>query len=206
MTILYEVHNGLYVNMTNRCPCACSFCLRQDKGSSSLYGNLWLEREPSVDEVISEFKKRDLSKYDEIVFCGFGEPSERLYDIFKVCDFLRTITKLPIRINTNGMANLIWGKNAAPDFEGRIDVVSISLNTPNKERYYEITKCKFGIDSFDAMLEFAGEVKKYVKQVVLSTVATTITEEEERQCADICGRLGVTYRIRPFESFEGDKK
>ena len=206
MTILYEVHKGLYVNMTNRCPCACSFCLRQEKGSKSLYGDLWLEREPSVEEVIEEFRKRDLSKYDEIVFCGFGEPSERLYDIFTVCDFLRTITKLPIRINTNGMANLIWDKNTAPDFEGRIDVVSISLNTPNKERYYEITKCRYGIDSFDAMLEFAGEVKKYVNKVVLSTVATTITADEEAQCAGICAELGVTYRIRPFESFEEEDR
>lgn len=201
MTILYEVHKGLYVNMTNRCPCACSFCLRQDKGSGSLYGNLWLEREPSVDEVKAELAKRDLSKYDEIVFCGFGEPSERLYDVFEVCDYLRTITRLPIRINTNGMADLIWGKNTAPDFKDRIDVVSISLNTPNKERYYEITKCRFGIDSFDAMLRFAGEVKNYVGKVILSTVSTTITPEEEKQCAGICEKLGVSYRIRPLEQF-----
>lgn len=203
MTILYEVHNGLYVNMTNRCPCECSFCLRRDKGSRSLYGNLWLEHEPTVDEVKTEFEKRDLTKYDEIVFCGFGEPSERLYDIFEVCDYLRTKTDLPIRINTNGMANLIWGKNTAPDFKGRIDVVSTSLNTPNRERYYEITKCRYGIKSFEAMLEFAGEVKNYVDKVILSTVATTISHEEEEQCAEICRNLGVTYRIRPFESFEG---
>ncbi len=205
MTILYEVHKGLYVNMTNRCPCECSFCLRQDKGSKSLYGNLWLEREPSVEEVIAEFEKRDLSKYNEIVFCGFGEPSERLYDIFKVCDHLRKMTSLPIRINTNGMADLIHGKSTAPDFKGRIDVVSISLNTPDRERYYDLTKCRYGIESFDAMLKFAGEVKKYVEKVVLSTVATTITAEEELQCAEICRRLDVTYRIRPFENYDGEK-
>lgn len=201
MTILYEVHKGLYVNMTNRCPCACTFCLRQDKGSSSLYGDLWLEHEPTVEEVIAEFKKRDLSKYNEIVFCGFGEPSERLYDIFEICDWLKRVTALPIRINTNGMADLIWGKSTAADFEGRIDVVSTSLNTPNKERYYEITKCRYGIDSFDAMLKFAGEVKKYVPKVVLSTVDTTISKAEEEECAKICRELGVTYRIRPFESY-----
>ena len=92
MTILYQVHNGLYVNMTNKCPCSCTFCLRQQKGASSLYGDLWLDRESTVDEVKDEFLKRDLSEYDEIVFCGFGEPTERLYDILEICDFLRTLT------------------------------------------------------------------------------------------------------------------
>lgn len=201
MTILYEVHKGLYVNMTNRCPCACTFCLRQEKNSTGFYGDLWLDHEPTVDEVIAEFEKRDLSKYDEIVFCGFGEPTERLYDIFEICDYLKNRTTLPIRINTNGMADLIWNKSTAKDFKGRIDVVSISLNTPNRERYYEITKCKFGIGSFDAMLQFADDVKHYVGKVILSTVSTTITEEEEKQCARICREIGVTYRIREFEQY-----
>lgn len=201
MTILYKVHNGLYVNMTNRCPCACTFCLRQERNSADFYGNLWLDREPAVSEVIAELEKRDLGGYDEIVFCGFGEPTERLYDIFGVCDYLRRRTALPIRINTNGMADLIWNKSTAKDFEGRIDVVSISLNTPNKERYYEITRCKFGIGSFDAMLKFAADVKKYVGKVILSTVATTITAEEEKQCAELCRKIGVTYRIREYEKY-----
>ena len=201
MTILYEVHNGLYVNLTNKCPCNCTFCLRQEKNSSSLYGDLWLTKEPTVDEIIDEFKKRDLSKYSEIVFCGVGEPTESLYDIFEVCDYLRTVTDLPIRINTNGMADLIHNKSTAPDFAGRIDVVSISLNTPNKARFYELTRSKFGPDSFDAMLLFAKSVKPYVKEVVLSTVATTISHEEEAECAKIADDIGVKYRIRPFEDY-----
>ena len=201
MTILYKIHNGLYVNLTNKCPCRCSFCLREDKNSSSLYGDLWLEREPSVEEVKNEFLKCDLTEFDEIVFCGFGEPTMRLYDIFEICRFLRTITDLPIRINTNGMADLIHGKNTAPDFKGLIDIVSISLNTPNKERYFEITKNKFGIDSFDAVIDFARNVKPYVKKVVMSTVETTITKEEEEECRKIADEVGAVYRIREFESF-----
>lgn len=199
MTILYEVHSGLYVNMTNKCPCACTFCLRQEKDHVGNSDSLWLDREPTVDEVIAEFEKYDLDRYKEIVFCGYGEPSERLYDIFKVCDWLKSKGCPPIRINTNGMADLIHGHPTAPDFKGRIDVVSISLNTPDKERFYELTRCKFGIDSFDAMLKFAGEVKNYVGKVVLTTVETTITKEEEERCAKICRELGVDYRIRPFE-------
>lgn len=201
MTILYKVHRGLYVNLTNKCPCACTFCLRQEKNSQSLYGDLWLSKEPTVDEVIEEFKRHNLNDYNEIVFCGFGEPTVRLYDIFEIAKYLRTVTDLPIRINTNGMADLIWGKSTAQDFEGLIDVVSISLNTPNRERYYEITKNKFGIKAFDGMLEFAKNVKKYVKEVVLSTVETTISKAEEEECRQICEELGVTYRIRPFEDY-----
>lgn len=199
MVILYEVHNNLYVNMTNRCPCACTFCLRQTRDEMEGSGSLWLEREPAVDEVKAEFSKFDTDKYEEIVFCGFGEPTERLEDMLEVCRFIKEKYNKPIRINTNGLSDLIHGKDTAPMFHGLADTISISLNTPNKERYLELTRSKFGIDSFDAMLRFAGNVKNYVKNVVLSTVSTTLTAEEEKECAEICKKIGVTYRIRPFE-------
>lgn len=199
MVILYEVHNNLYVNMTNRCPCACTFCLRQTRDEMEGSGSLWLEREPAVDEVKAEFSKFDTDKYEEIVFCGFGEPTERLEDMLEVCRFIKEKYNKPIRINTNGLSDLIHGKDTAPMFQGLADTISISLNTPNKERYLELTRSKFGIDSFDAMLRFAGNVKNYVKNVVLSTVSTTLTAEEEKECAEICKKIGVTYRIRPFE-------
>lgn len=199
MVILYEVHTGLYVNMTNKCPCACTFCLRQEKDEMNHSGSLWLEREPSVDEVKAEFENFDMSKYKEVVFCGFGEPTERLEDVLEVAAFVKEKYGLPTRINTNGLSDLIYNKDTAPMFKDKIDTVSISLNTPNKERYYELTRSKFGIDSFDAVLKFAENVKHYVKNVVLTTVSTTLSEDEERECAQICERLGVTYRIRPFE-------
>ena len=199
MVILYEVHNGLYVNMTNRCPCACTFCLRQEKDSMDSSGSLWLEREPTVEEIKAEFLKRDMSKYEEIVFCGFGEPTERLDDLLEVAEFIKSNYTLPVRINTNGLGDLLNGKNTAPLYEGKNDVVSISLTTPNPQRYLELTRSNFGEGSFEAMLTFAKNVKAYVKTVVLSTVSTTLTPEEEAQCAEICKKLGVTYRIRPFE-------
>lgn len=199
MVILYEVHNNLYVNMTNKCPCACVFCLRQTKEEMNHSGSLWLEREPSVEEVIAEFSKFDMDKYEEVVFCGFGEPTQRLGDLLSVAEYVKTTFHKTTRINTNGLSDLIYGKDTAPMFEGKIDIVSISLNTPNKERYLELTRSKFGIESFDAMLRFAGNVKNYVKQVVLTTVSTTLSEAEEEECRRICESLGVTYRIRPFE-------
>lgn len=199
MVILYEVYDNLYVNLTNRCPCACTFCLRQTRDEMNHSGSLWLEHEPSVEEVKEEFDKFDMQKYKEVVFCGFGEPTERLEDLLEVAAYVKEKFDKPIRINTNGLSDLIWQRDTAPMYQGLIDTVSISLNTPSKERYYELTRSKFGIDSFDAMLKFAGNVSKYVPHVVLSTVATTLTEEEEQQCAQICERLGVTYRIRPWE-------
>lgn len=199
MVILYEVYDNLYVNLTNRCPCSCTFCLRQTRDEMNHSGSLWLEREPSVEEVKAEFDKFDMQKYKEVVFCGFGEPTERLEDLLEIAAFVKDKFNKPIRINTNGLSDLIWQKDTAPMYKGLVDTVSISLNTPNKERYYELTRSKFGIDSFDAMLNFAGNVSKYVPHVVLSTVATTLTEEEEKQCAQICKKLGVTYRIRPWE-------
>ena len=200
MVILYEVYDNLYVNLTNKCPCACTFCLRQTRDEMNHSGSLWLEREPGVEEVKAVFDKFDMQKYKEVVFCGFGEPTERLEDLLEIAAFVKDKFNKPIRINTNGLSDLIWQKDTAPMYKGLVDTVSISLNTPNKERYYELTRSKFGIDSFDAMLNFAGNVSKYVPHVVLSTVATTLTAEEEHQCAQICERLGVTYRIRPWES------
>lgn len=199
MVILYEVYDNLYVNLTNKCPCACTFCLRQTRDEMNHSGSLWLEREPGVEEVKAEFDKFDMQKYKEVVFCGFGEPTERLEDLLEIAAFVKDKFNKSIRINTNGLSDLIWQKDTAPMYKGLVDTVSISLNTPNKERYYELTRSKFGIDSFDAMLNFAGNVSKYVPHVVLSTVATTLTEEEEKQCAQICKKLGVTYRIRPWE-------
>ena len=149
-------------------------------------GSLWLEREPSVEEVKNEFSKFDMNKYKEVVFCGFGEPTERLDDVLEVCRFIKDKYNKTIRINTNGLADLIHKKNTAPMFDGLIDIVSISLNTPNKERYLELTRSKFGIESFDAMIKFAENVKHYVKEVVLSTVSTTLTEEEEKELNELC--------------------
>ncbi len=199
MTILYKVHNNLYVNLTNKCPCACTFCLRQTRDRMDSSGSLWLDREPTVDEVLEAFNHWNVQEFDEVVFCGFGEPTERLDTLLTVAEYVKKTFHKPTRVNTNGLANLIHGKDVTPLFKDKIDTVSISLNTPNAKRYYELTRSKFGERSFDEMLKFAHDVKQYVPNVVLSTVSTTLTEQEEAQCKKICDDLGVTYRIRPFE-------
>ena len=201
MTILYKVHQNLYVNLTNRCPCACTFCLRQNMDTVSEVDDrsLWLEHEPSYEEIVEDFKNYDMTEFNEVVFCGYGEPTERLDMLLKVAAYVKENFGNKIRVNTNGMADLIWDKDTTPEFDSLVDTVSISLNTPNPERYHELVRCKFGMKSFDAMLNFAKNVRKYVPNVVLTTVDTTLTKEEEEQCAQICKDLGVTYRIRPWE-------
>lgn len=199
MEILYKVHNNLYVNLTNKCPCACTFCLRQTRDRIGESDRLWLEREPSAEEVIAEFDKFDMSQYGEVVFCGFGEPTEALPVLLKVAAYVKKTYEKPIRINTNGLGNLIHGRDITSELEGLIDTVSISLNTPNAERYHELVRSKFGDISFQAMLDFAKSCTRYVPHVVMSTVDTTLTKEEEEECRRICGEIGAEYRIRPWE-------
>ena len=144
MNILYQVHNNLYVNLTNRCPCACTFCLRQTRDHMEESDSLWLEHEPTVEEVKEEFKKFDMTKFDEVVFCGFGEPTERLDALLEVAKFVKETYQKPIRVNTNGQASLINKRDTAPEFKGLVDTISISLNTPNEQKYNELVRSIFG--------------------------------------------------------------
>lgn len=199
MTITYPVNNGIYVNMTNRCPCACIFCLR--KQSPSVYGSepLWLEREPTVKEVCDSIDTWDLNKYNEVVFCGYGEPTERLDDLLEVAKYIKSKSDIKIRINTNGLADLIWNEPTAPKLQGLIDTVSISLNATNKEEYLKIVRPKFGIESYEAMLKFTKECTKYVPSVVMTVVDIVVSKEEQEICRKICESVGATLRIRPYE-------
>lgn len=199
MTILYEVHGNLYVNLTNRCPCACTFCLRQTRDHMEESGVLWLEHDTTLEELIAAFQKTDLSNYQEVVFCGFGEPTEALEVLLGGAKYVKEHYPNPIRINTNGLGNLIHGTDITPRLEGLIDTVSISLNTPNAEEYHKLVRSKFGEQSFDAMLDFAEKCTRHVPRVVMTTVSTTISHEEEEACRKICQRIGAEYRIRPWE-------
>lgn len=199
MTITYPVNNGIYVNMTNRCPCACTFCLR--KQSPSVYGSepLWLEREPTVKEVCDNIDTWDLSQYKEIVFCGYGEPTERLDDLLEVAKYIKSKSDIKIRINTNGLADLIWKESTAPKLQGLIDTVSVSLNATNKEDYLKIVRPKFGIESYDAVLKFTKECTKYVPSVVMTVVDEVTSKEEQEICRKICESVGATLRVRAYE-------
>ena len=201
MTIKYKGRNAVYVNMTNKCPCSCTFCLRHNKDYVFDADSLWLEREPSVKEVCDSIDGWDLSKYDEVVFCGYGEPTERLDELLEVADYIKAKDRsTKIRINTNGLADLIHGEKTAHKLKGLIDTVSISLNATNKEDYFKIVRPKFGMDSYDAMLAFTRDCVAYVPEVVMTVVDVVTTKEEQERSRKICESTGATFRIRPYES------
>lgn len=199
MTATYRVRDGLYVNLTNRCPCACTFCIRQN--GSGAYGSdsLWLEREPTADEVRASIEA-NLGDCRELVFCGYGEPTERLDVLLEIAVWFRTAHPgVPIRVNTNGLSDLIAGEPTAHRFKGLVDTVSISLNAPTAEEYAALCRPKFGAAAYPAMLKFAEEVKQHVGTVVLSVVGTdALTPEKEAACRRIAASLGVTLRVRHF--------
>lgn len=200
MTILYQIHNNLYVNITNKCSSACVFCLRQTRDKMGESGSLWLAHEPSLEEIKNAFSQMDMNQFNEIVFCGFGEPTERLDVLLESAKFVKKEYHKKIRINTNGQGDLINEKSIAPLFEGVFDTVSISLNTPDENKYNELVRSRYGDQAYSAMISFVKQVRNYVPNVILSTVETTITKEEEVLCEEICKTLNVTYKIRPFEA------
>ncbi len=197
MTISYEVGDSLYLNLTNKCPCACTFCLRQN--GDTAYGSdpLWLEHTPSFEEITDNLSKRGLDKYKNIVFCGYGEPTCELEMLKKVAKWLKERTKTPLRLNTNGLSDLINHRETAPEFAGLIDVISISLNAPDEADYMAVTRPTFGEGSYGAMLKFAGEVKNYVPETVL-TVVDIIGEENVEKSRRVAESVGVKLRVREY--------
>lgn len=198
MTLSYEVGKGLYLNITNKCPCNCTFCIRNN--GDGAYGSdpLWLEHQPTAAEVIENLKQRELDKYDEIVFCGYGEPTCELEILKEVAKYIRSVTKTPIRINTNGLSDLINKRNTAPEFEGVADTISISLNASDADAYDKVTRPSFkGVNCFEEMLGFASRVKEYVPNVVF-TVVDIIGEEEIKKSQVIADSVGIKLRVREY--------
>lgn len=199
MTITYEYFNSLYVNVTNRCSNECAFCVRTKKDAVNGKDDLWLDREPTVDEIKADFLTRDLSKYNEIVFCGYGEPLERFDDVITVSKWLKSeFEGIKIRINTNGHANLINGRDVTPEMDGVIDSLSISLNTDTAEKYNKVCRCEFGEKGFDGLQDFAAKAVRYVPDVTFSVVDKVLNAEEINNCAEIAKKCGVKFRVREY--------
>lgn len=199
LTFVYAVHDNLYINLTNRCPCSCTFCIRHNGDGAYGSDSLWLEREPTCEEVLGEFDKYDMSKFSEIVFCGYGEPMERAEDVaFIGRELKKRYPDKLIRLNTNGLSDKIHGKPTAHLLKGAVDIVSISLNSGNTEDYNKVTRPKWA-DSFEAMLRFAEDCKEYVPKVMF-TVVDVISEREINESKAVSEKLGIPLRIRPYDS------
>jgi len=192
MTIFYVLHDKLYANITNKCSCSCVFCLRQSGDSVGDADSLWLEREPGLTEIKAAFDAANLDGMTEIVFCGYGEPTERARDVIEISKYIRSKCKLPLRINTNGLVKLI-----DPGFDMRelaaVDSVSISLNAENAEEYLRITRPGFGEGSFEAMLDFAREAKNYTGACF--TVVDVLEPSRIEKCRRIAEDAGVPLKV-----------
>jgi len=135
-----------------------------------------------------------------LVCCGFGEPLIRLDTVLGVLQWVKEHhPDMPTRVNTNGLGELEHGYEFAAGFAGLLDTISISLNASNAERYLALTRSKFGISSYEAMLTFAEHCRPYVPNVVLTVVEKVEDAEEIALCRKICEERGLTLRVRVYE-------
>ena len=197
MTIFYKFEGKLYANITNKCPCACVFCLRKNGDSVADNDSLWLEREPDIDEIIKAFDEFDKTGLSELVFCGYGEPMERCDVLLEIAKYVKQTTDMTIRINTNGLVDFINPAFDPYKMRYLIDSISISMNAPDPESYLEVTKPKFGLPSFNSMINFAQTVKSIVPTVMF-TVVDVISPEQIEQCKELAEGLDIPLRIRHF--------
>ena len=194
-----EGQRNLYVNITNECNCACTFCLRNMKKMAE-ESSLWLKNKPTLAEFKAALDDVPWSYIKEVVFCGCGEPTMRLDVLLALMHYVKEQHPgMPIRLNTNGLGELEYGREISRDFKGILDTISISLNASNAERYYELTRAKYGIQSYEAMLTFAEHSKKYVPNVVLTIVDQVEGPDEIARCQTICKDRGLTLRVREYE-------
>lgn len=191
--IAYQIRNSLYLNITNSCNLVCKFCPKfSDFEVKGYY--LRLEREPDVDEIFQAMGQPE--KYDEVVFCGYGEPTRRLEVLKVIATRMKAKGVKRVRLNTDGLANLVYGRNILPELEGLIDSISVSLNAADAEFYAKICVSKFGGRAHAAACEFIVEAKKYIPEVVASVVALPGLDLDA--CRRKASELRVPLRIREY--------
>jgi len=196
MSIVYDYFGGLYINLTNKCPNACEFCIRNFTDSLGDADSLVLKEDPTIDEVKKELESWDVRRYDEVVFCGYGEPTERLPELLELARHIKAKYGRQIRLNTNGLADLIWGRPTAPDLKGVIDAVSISLNEADAQKYLNLCHPRFGLQSYDAIIKYIEDVKNYVPYVAVSVVTHAISADSLQRCREKAEELGVVFKMR----------
>ncbi|MBR5273115.1 MAG: TIGR04100 family radical SAM protein [Clostridia bacterium] len=198
-SIVYTYNGGVYINITNKCPCRCLFCIRANGDGLGSADSLWHTNEPSEKEIIDALKEFDFSPFDEVVFCGYGEPFNEFDKLLAACKFVKENLNLKIRINTNGLGDLINGFPTAEKIAPFIDSISISLNAPTPELYTRVTRPKFdGETAFRAMIDFAKRCKNLVPETTL-TVVDVIHKEDIELSQKLCDKIGIPLRVRQYD-------
>ena len=199
-SIVYWLGNRIYLNITNKCPNRCYFCFRRFKNGVKEF-KLKLEKVPTIEEVIEELQKLlNKNNWDEIVFCGFGEPLERLDVVLEVTRWVNKHSRKPVRVDTNGQGYLLnKGRDVVRELkDAGIGKVSVSLNAHNKEIYNEICKPTFE-NAYENVLDFI----KMAKEVGLETEATvvTVSEIEVSRVKEVAEKMGVKFLVREYIPF-----
>ncbi len=190
---VYRYGDNLYINLTNKCSNSCDFCVRNNGDGIGDSGNLWLSREPSAQEVCALIEKQ--GNYDEIVFCGYGEPTYKVDEIVAISKFVHGKGK-KTRLNTNGQGNLINGKDIVPMLAGAIDIISISLNSDNACGYDAVCHSIYGEDAFDEMISFTKKCVEAGIKTVMSVVAVDGIDIEK--CREVALSVGATLKVREY--------
>ncbi len=198
--IVYTFEDQIYLNITNACPCKCEFCIRNNGDSVGDADTLWFEgHSPSFDEIKAEIDAFDFGGYTgEIIFCGYGEPTCAYDNLLKTADYLRE--KAPqcrLRVNTNGLSDLLNKKPTAKEICEAMDTVSISLNAPTSEKYEALCHPVFKDKAFPAILKFAEECKQYDVAVKFSLV-NVISKEDIKECQKLSDKMGIPLRVREY--------
>ncbi len=197
--IVYTLEGGVYLNITNKCPCNCAFCIRSKGDAVGDAEKLWFDTEPTIDEIKTAIDNFDFTDVNEVVFCGYGEPTNAYDNLLETAKYIRKKhPKIRLRLNTNGLSDLINEKPTAKELSEHLDSISISLNEPNSEKYDKITRNIYPGKAFDAMLSFTRECVKYCKDVRM-TVVDVIPEEDIEQARLICESTGAHFRVRSFQ-------
>ena len=192
-TIGYKIRDSLYLNVTNRCTNECIFCARTRDPVVKGH-DLRLAHEPSVQEIVAAVG--DPAAHSEIVFCGYGEPLIRLDVVTQAAEILRERGARRIRINTNGQANLVHGRNIVPELAAFTDELSVSLNAPDAAEYARLCRPTHGADAFEAVKAFIREATKHVPAVTASVVAVPGLDVDA--CRALAEELGAAFRVRSY--------
>lgn len=189
----YPLGRSLYINITNRCNADCTFCKRKTEPFIDGY-NLGMKKseEPPADIYIKEIG--DPKKYDEIVFCGYGEPTIRWEVVKQIAAYVKS-NGGNTRLNTNGHGNIINHRDITPELKGLIDIVSISFNSFDPEQYAELMR--LDKKNFYEMISFAKMAKSFVDKVVMSVVSLDEVEVERSRIV-VENEIGAEFRIREY--------
>lgn len=189
--LTYRIENRLYLNICNRCTLQCWFCPK-NQGKEAIPGlDLSLRKSPTAETVIEAIQNPRM--HEEIVFCGLGEPTLRLSVLIEVAKYLR-LHKTRVRVNTDGLANLIYKRNILPEIAPFVDAVSVSLNAQNETLYKQHCKPKLA-GAYAAVICFLAQARQHISEVTATAVEGLLGVDIDA-CANMAHQLGVSFRKR----------